>query len=436
MSVPAYTLPPYAEPRITASRTTSPVREGPDPPDALVSGVELIVSKLPRDGVTSAAHHLRAVLGEYNLQHPADPLVPVRIVSADERNPVDFVFVSVDPDITQAPRPDLLEQVRCALASAHGLQAEWKVGKGPDRTRRVHFQVDSFAQAEALQPKLNDYLNEHSCPFQGSFVSKNRITYDLLDRSTVDKLFRTPPVIDHQTLSPSTPRYIQPIYGLEVAILGLKDVLLALPVLDHYISHQYGDVIASSRLALGGDAYCVVFKTWAQASRFLSDPFTAFDSGFGTSHLVSHTVPALLYVLNSNGLPISARPPDSSSALLRQLQAQFDVLQQIADTKVRASEALLTDQDQMLQQPQDHSLHTAASIASLSTIASASACLQAANFRLETLQSDRRMAQLFLAFTSPDRSGALAQHLQLLESDISAQTAAVSQAQDSLNAAK
>lgn len=25
-----------------------------------------------------------------------------------------------------------------------------------------------------------------------------------------------------------------------------------------------------------GDAYCVIFKTWAQTSRLLNDPFTAF----------------------------------------------------------------------------------------------------------------------------------------------------------------
>jgi hypothetical protein len=49
MPAPAYTLPPFAEPRIALSRTPSPV---PDAPDALISGVELIVSQLPRNGIT------------------------------------------------------------------------------------------------------------------------------------------------------------------------------------------------------------------------------------------------------------------------------------------------------------------------------------------------------------------------------------------------
>jgi hypothetical protein len=132
MPAPTYTLPSYKEPRITLSRTPSPVCEGPDAPDALISGVELIVSNLPRTGVNSATQHLRALLGEYDSQHPPVPLVPVRITPGDERNPIDYVFVSVDPVVTQEPRPDLLEDVRLMIASIRGLQAEWKVGKRPD----------------------------------------------------------------------------------------------------------------------------------------------------------------------------------------------------------------------------------------------------------------------------------------------------------------
>ena len=75
MPEPVYTLPPYTQNRvIVLSRTTSLVREGPGPPEA--SGVELIVSKLLRNGVTSATQLLRALLGEYSLQHPSHPSSP------------------------------------------------------------------------------------------------------------------------------------------------------------------------------------------------------------------------------------------------------------------------------------------------------------------------------------------------------------------------
>ena len=389
------------------------------------------MSKLPRNGITAAAHHLRAILGEYNLQHPSDPLAPARIVRGDGRNPVDYVFLSVDPGITQEPRPDLLE-----LTTTYDLRAKWKVGKGPDRTRRVHFQVDSFAQAKAFQPKLCDHLNGIGCSYQCSFVSKamKRITFDLLDHASVNHLLDNPPIIDHQTLYPSTPRYIQPVYGLEVAILGVKDVMRVAPVIDHYTHSTYGDVIAASRLSLNGDAYCVVFKTWGQTSRFLSDPFTAFESGFGVFHSVSPAVPALLYVLNSNGLPFSGRPEASTSnAFLRQ-HAQFDMLQHNVDTGARAFDSLAGQQEHLSQQLQDNAQRTAASIAGLLSVMSGSARLQAATSRLDALQSDHFTSQMLLAFAPSDRTPAIIQHLQCLDSDISAQRTAVTDAQDSLSA--
>ena len=98
MSGSLYTLPPYSEPQITLSQTPSPVREDSDSFDALIAGVELIVSKLPQNSVTTAAHHLRALLGEYNQLHTANPLAPTHVVSGDDRNLVDYAFVTAGGD--------------------------------------------------------------------------------------------------------------------------------------------------------------------------------------------------------------------------------------------------------------------------------------------------------------------------------------------------
>lgn len=247
-------------------------------------------------------------------------------------------------------------------------------------------------------------------------------------------------MIDHQTLYPSVPRFIQPIYALEVAILGVKDVLGVASVIDRYITSLYGNVIASSRIALNGDAYCVVFKTWAQTSRFLSDPFTAFETGYGVSHSVSQVHPALLYVLNTNGLPLSARPSDTSSAEIRQLHAQFDLLQQKVETcarafEVLASQQIASQQTQVAQQLHENAQSTAASLAGLSTAMASSARLQAETSQLQTLQSDARTTQLLLTISPPDRSAAMAEHLASLESQIIIQSNAVTQAQQSLSAA-
>lgn len=327
--------------------------------------------------------------------------------------------------MTHEPRPDLLEKVRFVLKSLHGLQVHWKVGSGPDRTRRIHFQVGSFTLAEALYPKLSAHLNERGCPFQCSFVSKamNRITFDLLDRASVDNLFKTPPVIDHQTLYPSAPRFIRPVYALEARVLGVKDIPQAAPIIDRNIKSKYGDVIAYSRLALNGDAYCVVFNTWAETSRFLFDTFTAFDSRSGVSQSVSQAPsrPAPLYVLNSNDLlPFSARPPDSSNMSLHQLQAQCDRFGQILDTWARATEVLSDQLQHMTQQLQDGVQITpmAASFAGLYTSLSGSVRLQATISRLEVFQSEARICQVLLAFAPLDRSNAIVQHLQYLDSEI------------------
>ena len=48
----AYTLPPYSKPCIVLSRTPSLVRKSADHLDTVISGVELIVSKLPHDMIT------------------------------------------------------------------------------------------------------------------------------------------------------------------------------------------------------------------------------------------------------------------------------------------------------------------------------------------------------------------------------------------------
>ena len=53
-----HTLPPYAEPHIVLSQTPLSVHETLEPSDALISGVELIVSKLPCNGITMATQHL------------------------------------------------------------------------------------------------------------------------------------------------------------------------------------------------------------------------------------------------------------------------------------------------------------------------------------------------------------------------------------------
>jgi hypothetical protein len=226
------------------------------------------------------------------------------------------------------------------------------------------------------------------------------------------------------------------LYGLEVCILGVEGATPAASVIDRYIRTHYGDVIAASRMALGGGAYCVVFNTWAQTSRFLGDPFTAFDSDFGVSRSVSQSRAALLYVLNSNGLPPPIQSVDSIDVSLRQLRARLDSLRQTADSWEHALGAFSLRQDQTSQHMSANSLRIAASFAGLSNIVSCSSRLQTANSCLEALQSDRRTSLVLLAVAPPDRTDRLTRRVQAIKADISAQQEAVFQAHETLAAAQ
>jgi hypothetical protein len=197
---------------VTPPRPSSPAHEGPGALDALVDGVQLIVSKLPRDSVTSAGHYLRALLGEYVGLHGLNSLVPVRVVAGDERNAVDHAFVSVDPAVTLDTRPDLLNEVRHVLTSVCNSDTAWRVGREPDRSRRIHFQVDTFAQADALQPKLSNYLDEKGHAFQCSFISRtmNRVTVPMVMSSLTVAL----PLKVTLTVSFSTDGFTFPAFSL------------------------------------------------------------------------------------------------------------------------------------------------------------------------------------------------------------------------------
>jgi hypothetical protein len=96
------------------------------------------------------------------------------------------------------------------------------------------------------------------------------------------------------------------------------------------------------------------------------------------------------------------------------------MLQHRVDTDSRAFEALVSQQEQMFQQLQDNAQKIAASLTGLSTVMSGSACLQAANSRLEALQSDSLTSHILPALAPPDHTGFIVQHLQSIESKISA----------------
>lgn len=275
---------PYKPPTFNHSRSPSPI-----PEDLLVSqsfpiGVELIVRGLEHDHEHASVAHLQRLIAAYHTQ-PGDhaPIPPLRCTAGDTRRPVDYAFLSLENNDDPAPRPDLLDRIKDYLNSddCAGVNCNWRGCSGADKSRRIWFTADDEQKANQLLTKLEAEFKRRRIATQTQYVSKGskRAVFDLLDPGDIDSLTHNPPVFDRHTYFPARPRYIEPLYALEIAVVGLNFVEGVKTFIDKYIRETYGnDSIATSRLIPDLEVYTVVFRYWAVGSRFLTDPFTAFES--------------------------------------------------------------------------------------------------------------------------------------------------------------
>ncbi|PPQ73488.1 hypothetical protein CVT24_007817 [Panaeolus cyanescens] len=167
--------------------------------------------------------------------------------------------------------------------------------------------------------------------FQKSYIPRdsNRVFYLVENENDIIKYLSQPVFISNEAYTPRRPRFIQPIYGLEIAINGLRDLPAARSMIDRYIEGKYGanirdKVVRTSRMELDESVYCVVLISPEISAQFVADPFTLFDeSGINVSQ------PTYLYVLNSHGIPNvnnsgGIRTSSSVDAILPTLQHQVD----------------------------------------------------------------------------------------------------------------
>ncbi|KAG6823755.1 hypothetical protein H0H92_009134 [Tricholoma furcatifolium] len=77
---------------------------------------------------------------------------------------------------------------------------------------------------------------------------------------------------------PTVPNYVQPLYGLEVAVPNVKHFAQARQMIDDHINRTYGEgSVVGSRLGFRNTVYCAVLRDPETTTRFLSDPFTVFN---------------------------------------------------------------------------------------------------------------------------------------------------------------
>ncbi|KAH0826774.1 hypothetical protein J3R83DRAFT_5187 [Lanmaoa asiatica] len=146
---------------------------------------------------------------------------------------------------------------------------------------------------------------------------------------------RIPLLSANDTFYPKQHCFIEPVHGFEVAVTGLKEIHNAADILHGYFTIKYGDVIASERMMLDHDVYCVVFRSWDTTSRVLREPFTAFSSSVTFYRHFRISDPQLLYVFNTASVhtsPVYPMPntqaPSSESPEVMALREAIKGLEQ------------------------------------------------------------------------------------------------------------
>jgi hypothetical protein len=200
----------------------------------------------------------------------------------------------------------------------------WRV----DKTRQIYFQIDAETQnVTEVKSRVDRILQGYEYHHQGSYIpsNSNRIFYHLLNPDHITALQRNPVIVDGRSCYPHRSRYIQPIFGLELAISGVGELSQARSVIDHYIESNFVDdssqLVRRSRLALDDTVYCVVLRTPEITQRVLAgrDSFLPFaDSS------ISPNKPQYLYALNASGIPLAPNSRFNSSRPDPILQRQLD----------------------------------------------------------------------------------------------------------------
>ncbi|GBE80305.1 hypothetical protein SCP_0300200 [Sparassis crispa] len=396
----SFSLPLPSRPNIPYSRAGSPSLQT-DSDDAVITGVELIIAELDHSSVQSAHTQFSQLVSDFNNTNPTQHLPPFQVHPGDPRNSVDYVFISLHPDLTPELRPDILEQVRKVFDGRSGLRAGWRTGSGTDQSRRVMFIMDSEQHARTMQPRLEKWMNDHGMTFQGCFLSKPsagsfRITFDILDPTHVAQLRQQPPMFDRRTYPVVQSQFIPPIYSLQVAVAGCGEFQGIEGRLNTYIHRRYGnDAIAYSRMVLEGEVYTVVLKDWATTSRLVSDPFKFF-SDTSIPHFISISQPILLYLLNSADVPLNpaflSHSSPSTSPDQRSIQAQIDALCQQGLETVHTFSDVVKQQHAMIMELRSQGNHVMSAVSMVASSVSTSAQLSSVENQLGRLH-DRR-AQL------------------------------------------
>ncbi|KAG1771912.1 hypothetical protein EV702DRAFT_977119, partial [Suillus placidus] len=307
------------------------------------------------------------------------------------------------------PRPHWLNDIKTILES-RGLSVRWKVNSGDDRTRRVFFLTDSETHSRALRPLLDCYLMEAEIAVQGAWSLKTpnpRVVFDVVSLDHVQWLHDHPPTIDGRTYYASQYCFVQPLFAFELTIMRCHEFQSAHSTIDNYIQRRYGDVIAHSRMALDGDLYCVVFKHWETADRFLRDSFDAFEGSEGSyGRNFAPVGPYLLYLVNSMGVPrdpsyLGGGPAsEAQSVEVKNLCAQMEDIREQGASAMNSFHAILHEFRGVINHLVSQSNQTTSTLGSLAASMIASNNVNHISSHVQSLRMERNSLQMTLLLSA------------------------------------
>ncbi|KAF5367841.1 hypothetical protein D9615_010570 [Tricholomella constricta] len=323
---------PLQPPAVSDERPDSPPPIF-DPSTRPFTGLELTISGLDRTGPQSAMDHLKRIVAglvEHGQDLPDLEITPGSYRTAQDH--IDYATVSLTGPLKSSPRPDVLEFVRRTLDNVDGITALWRIQHGPDKSRQLAFSTQNRQDASALKDRLDSIFRHQHHEVQATTVAKSgsRVTYTFAHRRSVEDILANKPVLENRTgggtvtLTPIVPRYVQPQYGLEVAVTNVGGYPQAQVIIDSYIRSKYGiDAWRSSRLEQDGTIYTVILRDPDITTSFLTDPVEAFPD---VNEAFKPNKPDYLYNLNTASLPTirsAVRATSEESPFVRQ---QLDTL--------------------------------------------------------------------------------------------------------------
>jgi len=195
---------------------------------------------------------------------------------------------------------------------------------------------------------MDQILQQSEHRHQGSYIPSNSncIFYHFLKPESITALIDTPIIINHRSYYPRRPRFVQPLYGLEIAVAGVGDIPQARSVIDHYIECEFNDsspgpVGRQSCLALDDSVYCAILRTPQITQRLLAarDTFKPFGDS-----IITPDKPQYVYTLNATSIPMTFNARYNSSLSSSQcpdpiVQCQLDYV----NTQTEAMASTLKD---------------------------------------------------------------------------------------------